>query len=194
VKSASRSQISHGEHANKPVGNYEIPLRGEDTSTAMKGSSAILLTSTCRSQLRAYVRHIASMYRRNQYHGLEHAVHVTMSANKLHNMLREESVESAQDIDIDAGICNSASESNVMKPGNNHHRHHKLSSDMFTKFAFVFAAMIHDVDHQGVPNTRLALENDPIVELNDPISVAERHSIKVAFRSLSERSLRNFIL
>jgi len=63
---------------------------------------------------------------------------------------------------------------------------------MFTKFAFVFAAMIHDVDHQGVPNTRLAFESDPIVELHGALSVAEKHSIKVAFRTLSESGFDEF--
>mmetsp|Transcript_18804 Transcript_18804/g.32339 ORF Transcript_18804/g.32339 Transcript_18804/m.32339 type:complete len:366 (-) Transcript_18804:1588-2685(-) len=67
-----------------------------------------------------------------------------------------------------------------------------IYSDTFTKFAFVFAAMIHDVDHQGVPNTRLVLENDPIVKDHGGISAAEKHSIKVAFRTLSESDFDEF--
>jgi hypothetical protein len=50
----------------------------------------VLLTTSCRMQIRAYVRRIASMYNDNRYHALEHAVHVTMSANKLLDMLHED--------------------------------------------------------------------------------------------------------
>ena len=33
-----------------------------------------------------------------------------------------------------------------------------LQCDPLTQFAVVFSALIHDVDHQGVPNCQLVLE------------------------------------
>jgi hypothetical protein len=87
-------------------------------------------------------------------------------------------------------ICakSTGSRSKRLRPSFNH----LVYSDTFTKFAFVFAAIIHDVDHQGVPNARLVVEKDPIAIQYDGKSVAEKHSIKVAFRTLNEREFDEF--
>jgi hypothetical protein len=37
-----------------------------------------------------------------------------------------------------------------------------MTSDLLTQFACVFSALIHDVDHQGVPNTQLVVEKTDI--------------------------------
>jgi hypothetical protein len=185
--------------------------------------ATILLTTKCRSELRAYVRRIAYMYRDNHYHGLEHATHVTMSANKLLDMLHEGAEESDDDDESteinDFSVSEpsiqqdftqsdngyifsrreqnfSASDSRLSTRTNGSSTEetlsHHLYSDMLTKFSFVFAAMIHDVDHQGVPNTRLVLEKDPLVEIHGRTSVAEKHSIKIAFQTLSESDYDEF--
>ena len=185
--------------------------------------ATILLTTKSRSELRAYVRRIASMYRDNHYHGLEHATHVTMSANKLLDMLHEGAEESDDDDESteinDFSVSEpsiqqdftqsdngyifsrreqnfSASDSRLSTRTNGSSTEealsHHLYSDMLTKFSFVFAAMIHDVDHQGVPNTRLVLEKDPLVEIHGRTSVAEKHSIKIAFQTLSESDYDEF--
>lgn len=207
------------------------------------------------------------MYRNNRYHGLEHAVHVTMSANKLLEMLHDGAIESNDDAEMNdfsvsepcimkeaaskklesrarndsvdsidsllsengykksrgsyAGALQrtipsddfegraahqSVGPSEVLlrpskkkrpkltshRPGVGGSGAHLIYSDTFTKFAFVFAAMIHDVDHQGVPNTRLVLEGDPVVAVHGAISAAEKHSIKVAFRTLGEGEFDEF--
>ncbi|KAL3762038.1 hypothetical protein ACHAWU_002134 [Discostella pseudostelligera] len=203
---------------------------GRHTAAASSSSQAtILLTSTCRSELRAYVGRIASMYRSNRYHGLEHATHVTMSANKLLDMLHEDPGESDDDVDDDEVTeindfsasepiirqdftqsdigCKfqtneqnfSASDSRLSFPPTRMNGYstedsnpYHLYSDMLTKFAFVFAAMIHDVDHQGVPNTRLVVEKDPLVEQHGRTSVAEKHSIQIAFQTLCESTYDEF--
>lgn len=214
----------------------------EFSDGSFPAQATVLLTSTCRYQLRAYIRRIASLYRDNRYHCLEHATHVTMSANKLLEMLHERAVDLDDDVDnineSNSGTANAewsldansnqmfwgmkngcipsyggmlkdnkswsnfvsmatARKSNVPGDFNGSNPRPKRSkllrsfrqhvySDIFSKFAFVFAAIIHDVDHQGVPNTRLVLENDPLVEHHGKSSVAEKHSIEVAFRTLSE--------
>lgn len=196
------------------IGNGGRPITG----------ATILLTATCRTELRAYVRRIATMYRDNRYHGLEHATHVTMSANKLLDMLHEGDEESDDDDDemndftaseplirqdftqSDNGyMCPrreqnfSASDSRLIASTRingcsteDNNQSSQLYSDMLTRFSFVFAAMIHDVDHQGVPNTRLIREKDPLVELHGRTSVAEKHSIKVSFQTLFERDYDEF--
>lgn len=238
VKMAMSSRRSSGSLASMALG----------LSDNNNSEGTILLTSTCRAQLRSYVRRISSMYRDNRYHGLEHAVHVTMSANKLLEMLHEGTVESSSDdeeeqindfsvsephivsgknyrppskerssLGINDSEHSAISENELYKPPSPTPRHTSFSqdfdggnglrpkrnhkprsstyliySDVFTKFAFVFAAMIHDVDHQGVPNARLVVEKDPLVDLHGGISVAEKHSIKVAFRTLSEGDFDEF--
>ena len=242
-----RFSLDDGSQGKWDGAEFSLPCEGGRLGAVSPPAQAtVLLTSTCRYQLRAYVRRIASMYRDNRYHGLEHATHVTMSANKLIEMLHEGAMESDGDADDTkingSSVCephtsivataklslhedslqmskngfktsmgalnDSASCSNISSVANarnsnspniidgihpNPKRSKLLQSmkqlihpDVFSKFAFAFAAFIHDVDHQGVPNTRLVLENDPIVEQHGNLSVAEKHSIKVAFRTLSE--------
>lgn len=252
LKLANRSRRFSLDDGSQGKGNgaeFSLPGEGGRSLGAVSppAQATVLLTSTCRYQLRAYVRCIASMYRDNRYHGLEHATHVTMSANKLLEMLHEGTMESNGDADDtkingssvceshtsivatakvsphedsfqstmsnkngfktaalnDSASCSSissvATARNSNSPDNidgihsNPKRSKLLQSlkqpihpDVFSKFAFAFGAFIHDVDHQGVPNTRLVLENDPIVEQHGNSSVAEKHSINVAFQTLSE--------
>ncbi|KAL7493781.1 hypothetical protein ACHAWT_004269 [Skeletonema menzelii] len=210
------TNLSNG--ISKSVQGGETNLK-KSTSPAQHDNDRILLTSRCRSQLRKFVKHIASMYHENYYHGLEHAVHVTMGANKLLDMLHDGSVEfldsSNEDFmasepylkahqsedDTDSLIPNgskfsSSERGTASKPSStlppSTAQHNQVNSDTFAKFAFVFAAFIHDVDHQGVPNARLVEEDDPICNTYGRISVAEKHSIKVAFRTLNESDYDEF--
>lgn len=239
----------------------------EDEESDEEDQATVLLTSTCRMQVRAYVRQISSMYHGNRYHALEHAIHVTMSANKLLDMLHEDepdrpsSLNQEKDLLARTGPCDSASDrtincssstgmsigslkgckttaqadndaektktqaetlttrraatprtdsfrTSIVSPQASKQlekftklKHSKrlrpsfsqvVYSDTFTKFCFVFAAIIHDVDHQGVPNATLVQENDPIALQYDGKSVAEKHSIKVAFRTLNKAEFGEF--
>lgn len=49
-----------------------------------------------------------------------------------------------------------------------------------------FAALIHDLDHQGVPNAVLMKEGSPLVEKYHSKSLAEQNSIDLAWGLLSE--------
>lgn len=225
LRSSSSSDDSGG-GANLTNGVIKRVRGGETTlnssSSAQHNTDRILLTSRCRSQLRKFVKHIASMYNDNYYHGLEHAIHVTMGADKLLDMLHDGSVDfldsSNEDFtasepylkphqtkdDMDALVSNgskfstsSASKvasksSSSVPPSTAGDQHNQVYSDTFAKFAFVFAGFIHDVDHQGVPNARLVEEDDPICNTYGRISVAEKHSIKVAFRTLNESDYDEF--
>lgn len=55
-----------------------------------------------------------------------------------------------------------------------------------TQFAVVFSALIHDVDHTGVPNATLVKENAKIAELYKQKSVAEQNSVDLAWDLLMD--------
>eukprot|EP00543_Licmophora_paradoxa_P015368 CAMPEP_0202462318 /NCGR_PEP_ID=MMETSP1360-20130828/53502_1 /ASSEMBLY_ACC=CAM_ASM_000848 /TAXON_ID=515479 /ORGANISM="Licmophora paradoxa, Strain CCMP2313" /LENGTH=286 /DNA_ID=CAMNT_0049084739 /DNA_START=186 /DNA_END=1046 /DNA_ORIENTATION=+ len=61
-----------------------------------------------------------------------------------------------------------------------------ISSDPLTQFAVVFSALIHDVDHYGVPNTQLVKEKTEWSAIFGNQSVAEQNSVVVAWDLLME--------
>lgn len=52
-----------------------------------------------------------------------------------------------------------------------------ITSDPLTQLAVVFSALIHDVDHTGVPNAQLVKEGAEIASIYKNKSVAEQNSI-----------------
>ena len=65
-----------------------------------------------------------------------------------------------------------------------------ISADPLAQFVVVFSSLVHDVDHQGVPNAQLVKENDPLCAEFDNRSVAEKHSITIAWNILMEDRFR----
>ena len=59
-----------------------------------------------------------------------------------------------------------------------------LRNDALTHLAFVFSALIHDVDHTGITNRQLVDEADDLALLYNDQSVAEQRSLAVAFSTL----------
>jgi hypothetical protein len=131
-------------------------------------------------QLREYVKSIASQYRDNPFHNFEHASHVTMSVSKLLSRIV------APDIDeTDQNLASSL-----------HDHTYGITSDPLTQFAVVLSALIHDVDHVGVPNFLLVEENAGLATMYKNKSVAEQNSVDLAWQTLMEPSfadLRNCI-
>jgi 3'5'-cyclic nucleotide phosphodiesterase len=66
-----------------------------------------------------------------------------------------------------------------------------IATDPLSQFAIVFSALVHDVGHTGVPNTRLALENPQIAEKYSNRSIAEQRSLDIAFDLLKHPNFRN---
>ena len=56
-----------------------------------------------------------------------------------------------------------------------------ITSDPLTQFAIVFSALVHDVDHTGVPNGQLAKENPDMAILYRNQSLAEQNSVDLAW-------------
>jgi hypothetical protein len=56
-----------------------------------------------------------------------------------------------------------------------------ITSDPLTQFAVVFSALVHDVDHTGVPNGQLAKEHPEMAEMYRNKSIAEQNSVDLAW-------------
>jgi 3'5'-cyclic nucleotide phosphodiesterase len=67
-----------------------------------------------------------------------------------------------------------------------HDHTYGITSDPLTSFAVVFAALIHDVDHSGVPNAQLVKEEVPAAVMYNGKSVAEQNSFDIAWDLLME--------
>ena len=62
-----------------------------------------------------------------------------------------------------------------------HDNTYGITSDPLTQFACVFSSLIHDVDHPGVPNSQLAMEDKILAAVYKGKSIAEQNSIDLAW-------------
>ena len=67
---------------------------------------------------------------------------------------------------------------------NLHDHTYGITSDPLTQFACVFAALIHDVDHYGIPNAQLIKERAPLAYKYKNRSPAEQNSVNIAWKIL----------
>lgn len=104
------------------------------------------------AELAEFVKRILTGYKEVPYHNRKHAYHVVLSTAKLMDMM------------IESGS-----------------RTYGLKYDPLALFAMVFAALCHDVEHQGIPNRQLAMEDDRLAILYNDQSMAEHWSLYVAF-------------
>jgi hypothetical protein len=127
------------------------------------------------TQLRQYISTIASMYHEeNRFHCFEHASHVTQSVAKL--LAR---VVTPETIDYGDLQYKQKAESSTL-----HKYTFGITSDPITQFAVAFSALIHDVDHPGVPNAQLVKEESNEAVRYKNKSVAEQNSVDLAWELL----------
>lgn len=67
-----------------------------------------------------------------------------------------------------------------------------ITSDPLIQFSCIFSALIHDVDHSGVTNAQLVIENIALAERYGGRSVAEQNSIDVAWNLLLQEEYKDF--
>ena len=127
----------------------------------------VVISPVVLEQLKAYVTWEASMYKSNPFHNFDHASHVVMSVIKLMSRIV---APTDQHIHDNAAML--------------HDHTYGITSDPLTQFACVFSALIHDVDHLGVPNTTLVLEHTKIASKYSNRSVAEQNSLDLAWEEL----------
>jgi class 3 adenylate cyclase len=145
----------------------------------------IVLGPEIESELHDYVTTIAMMYRESPFHNFEHASHVTMSVVKL--LTR---IVAPSDINVDANNNKNGKRASTFASTLHDHTY-GITSDPLTQFACIFSALIHDVDHVGVPNTQLIKENASVAALYKGKSVAEQNSVDVAWTLLMDERFEN---
>lgn len=115
-------------------------------------------------QVSLLVSNIAKLHNDNQFHCFEHASHVTMSVSKLLSRI--------VDPDVDY------SKEETMKASDTLHAcTYAITSDPLTQFSCAFAAMIHAVDHSGIPNMQLVKEDASLSHYYSGKAIAEQHAL-----------------
>jgi 3'5'-cyclic nucleotide phosphodiesterase len=114
-------------------------------------------------QLKQYVKVILAGYQDVPYHNFQHCEHVTISVNKLMDMILHR------------------------VPGETAPLTYGFRDDPLMQFALLFSALIHDVQHLGIPNRQLAMEDDELaIKYNDQ-SIAENQSLFIGFSELLKK-------
>ena len=101
-----------------------------------------------------------------------------MSVNKLLSRIVAPDVK----VDMDAG--DDAKHVQQLYALQLHDHTYGITSDPLTQFAVVISALIHDVDHRGVPNGQLAEEGKALFTAYNGKSVAEQNSVDIAWNHL----------
>lgn len=106
------------------------------------------------------------------FHNFEHASHVTMSVAKLLSRIVEHSPDRTM-----AAKCVASSL---------HDHTYGIVSCPLTQFACILSALLHDVDHQGVPNSQLVKEKAHVAHVYNNKSIAEQNSVDIAWKHLMD--------
>jgi hypothetical protein len=155
-----------------------IPLKRfeADNLKNRRRPSSVEIGEEAKSQLRNYLSNISAMYPDNPFHNFEHASHVTASVKKL--------LKRIVNVDEGTGFGRTSSPDDIDLIELAGHSY-GITSDPLTQFAVVFSAIIHDVDHPGVPNAQLVKENTPNAQIYKK-SVAEQNSVKLGWEMLMQ--------
>lgn len=146
--------------------------------------------------LTEFVKGIATRYRGNFFHNFDHACHVTMSVKKLLRRIVKPDLSEA----TNASTRMSMSKGGDSEGGSStfnamamkiYDYSHGLSSDPLAMFAMTFSALVHDVDHRGISNMQLAVEAPTMADRYKNKSIAEQHSVELAWEILMEDRFAN---
>eukprot|EP00980_Cylindrotheca_fusiformis_P019950 scaffold7025_cov123-Cylindrotheca_fusiformis.AAC.9 len=132
------------------------------------------LTKQVMDEMKLYVGTILKGYREVPYHNFEHCYHVSVSVNKIMDMIVEPLGKFKP------------TEEEPLPPDT-----FGFKDDPLMQLAVLFAALVHDVEHQGIPNRQLANEDDDLAILYNDTSVAEQHSLCYAFSELLKPEYEN---
>ena len=184
----------------------EIIILNEFDARAAKNQQRfqeVDISQTVVSQLQLYVTCIAQRYQQNPFHNFDHASHVVAAVMKF--MSR---IVAPSDIDSEEGegIPNKTSAAAAVLHDHTYGIVSQWSliptrgyfetssscaytltrvarllqtSDPITQFACAFSALIHDVDHPGVPNPQFIKEQAELATLYKARSVAEQNSFDI---------------
>jgi class 3 adenylate cyclase len=153
-----------------------LPEFDRSASRNRQDPDTVEISPVVMEQLKMYVTWIASMYRANPFHNFDHASHVLMSVIKLMSRIVAPS-----------DLLQKTEMQKKSKVAATLHDHtYGITSDPLTQLACAMSALIHDVDHTGVPNAQLVAEKTNIAERYKERSVAEQNSLDLAWNKLME--------
>ena len=112
----------------------------------------------------------------------QHASHVTMSVSKLLSRIVAPEIDRSNSSDDD--LSHQAASPGKRLASLMHDHTYGITSDPLTQFAVVLSALIHDVDHRGVPNFLLIQEQEQMAAAYQNKSVAEQNSVDLAWKAL----------
>lgn len=164
------------EAVNMPPFSEKAPSLGDPTEEDLAN-----LGEEVRYQLREFVGRVAARHKMdNPFHNFEHASTVALSANKLmKRIINPENVDYEQDAIPERDRRKTLAH-------DIHDASFGISSDPLMQFAVVFAALIHNIDHPGVPNEQLVSDEDEIAVEYKGRSITEQHAIETAWRMFME--------
>jgi len=143
----------------------ELNSKGTLERNAPVNAESIVLEDKVINQLTTLVKSIAGMYHDNPFHNFEHASHVALSVTKLLSRIVQQNKDDrllpSSDVNAD-DFC-----SYVSVP--------------ITQFAAFFCALIHDVDHPGIPNAAYAQEKPGLARVYNHTSIAEQNSVVMSW-------------
>jgi len=157
-----------------------LPNFDARTFRSIERPDLIELPDDVMAQLHDYVTRICMMYRNVPFHNFEHASHVTMSVSKLLARIV------APDGVINDNVVSKKKKSTKVFASALHDHTYGITSDPLTQFSCVFSALIHDVDHTGVPNVQLVKESTSLAVRYKNKSVAEQNSVDLAWELLMD--------
>jgi len=150
-----------------------ITLPEFDAQACAGNATSVCLPEKVVEQVHSYVGTVAGMYRDNPFHNFEHASHVTMSVSKLLSRIVAPEINGETVSDDDAA-----------RQAALHDHTYGITSDPLTQFAVVLSALIHDIDHRGVPNFILNEEDENLAAAYKNKSTAEQNSVDLAWKAL----------
>jgi class 3 adenylate cyclase len=153
-----------------------LPEFDRSVSRKRQDPDTVVISPAVMEQLKMFVTWIASMYRSNPFHNFDHASHVLMSVIKLMSRIVApsdllEKTESQKKSKVAATL---------------HDHTYGITSDPLTQLACAMSALIHDVDHTGIPNAQLVAEKTDLAARYNERSVAEQNSLDLAWNTLME--------
>jgi 3'5'-cyclic nucleotide phosphodiesterase len=170
------------------IPRYNDALLRED---ALHDASRVELGDLVVEELTNFVSTVTTFYydpSRNPFHNFMHASHVLMSVVKMMQRIVSpsqaglEKVKMEQEKDDKNGRRRSrrASPRRSLSMEELHDHTYGITTDPLTQFAVVFAALIHDLDHPGVPNATLAQEKTRLARIYNNRSISEQVCTSVA--------------
>ena len=192
-KAAGPTSVASEEFKNKKMGSIyrhalselkeEIPFRSSTNKLAINPETVNLPVDAVR-EMRDFVATVAQMYRDNPFHSFEHASHVTMSAAKLFSQ-----IESPDNLAGRISLRNMNTPTPSKAASKN--MDFGITADPLVEFAIAFSALVHDVDHPGVPNSQLVDEDAYLAKKYDNCSIAEQNSLDSAWNLFTKPSYKN---